>query len=120
MLKGSIQEPMVIGRNCSPRGCFEASIQGLSWLKYTSGIEWTLASCRMHVHFIMDTSDEYKAKTGRSGWKSWKSQEVSTDVAFLKHIRPMTHIDETNKTVLFPCHFGNQSDPKGEHLRVTL
>lgn len=70
----------------------------------------------MHVHQVLDTSEEYKAKYGYDIHR----QKISSEVAFLKHIRPMTHIDEKNETILFPCHFGKQSDPEGYHLRVSV
>lgn len=68
----------------------------------------------MHVHQVLDTSPEYKAEHDFE----IHSQEASTDMAFLKHIRPMTGLADDGTPQSFPCHFGRQSDPDGRHLIV--
>lgn len=47
-----------------------------------------------------------------------KHKNFESDVAFLKHIRPMTWTGEDGKLKTEECYFGRESDEPGYHLFI--
>ena len=74
----------------------------------------TSLCCSCHVHWLLDTSPEYKEKYG---WEM-KHKNFESDMAFLKHIRPMTWTGEDGKLKTEECYFGRESDEPGYHLFI--
>ena len=71
-------------------------------------------TCSAHVHWLLDVSPEYRADHG----PETKYQEFNTTDAYLKHIRPLEWTGEDGEHVVWPCYFGKESDPEGNHLFI--